>query len=106
MNAQPRLIHTALRLTPADRARAREIANGADDEIMGLCAEWCEICGVTMDEIRDPGRQRRLVHARWGLAFILRYTARLPRAQVGKIVNLDSTGVEYAVRQEAKRRAQ
>lgn len=92
-------------LDQSDLSRAAEIYNVAPAAAMELAAEWCAACGVTMNEIRGPSRNARMVRARQGLMYVLHHRLGMSLPDIGRMMRRDRTTVVHGVRAEEKRRA-
>ena len=94
------------RLYPQDRARAKTISQRLDPTSLSLAEDWCEACGVTMDDMRGKSRQRPVVEARQALMWLLHHRAGLTYGAIGRLLSRDHTTVIHGVAAEDRRRGQ
>ena len=105
----PIITRDAPQLHDDDRRRAAEISIGLRGDNLRLAQEWCDLCGVSWDDITRRGRSYKdgpALHARQGLAWILHHRAGLTITAIGQALERDHTTILHSIRQEQRRRDQ
>jgi hypothetical protein len=105
----PSITRDTPQLSEDDKRRAAEISIGLRGDNLRLAQEWCDLCGVSWNDITGRGRSYRdgpALQARQGLAWILHHRGGMTLTAIAQALRRDHTTILHSIRQEQKRRDQ